>query len=100
MWPAVSSTRSRSARRPASRFAFNVQRFGLLLDREAIRQQYARYNRERSQDTATQKVLAAILNTIESRATPSVLAAARKGAARGEGGPAQAAVTAAKGADE
>ncbi len=62
-------------------FAFNVQRFGLLLDREAIRQQYARYNRSAAQDTATQKVLAAILNTIESRATPSVLAAARKGAA-------------------
>ena len=62
-------------------FAFNVQRFGLLLDQEAIRRQYARYNQSASQDVATQQVLASILNTIESRATPSILEAARKAAA-------------------
>ncbi len=62
-------------------FAFNVKRFGLLLDQGAIRLQYARYNKSASQDLATQKVLASILNTIESRATPSILEAAKKGAA-------------------
>ena len=72
-------------------FGFNVQRFGLLLDQEAIRLQYARYNESASQDLATQKVLASILDTIESRATPSILEAARKGAAPAEAGPAEAA---------
>jgi hypothetical protein len=62
-------------------FAVNVGRFGLLLDREAIRVQYARYNQSVSQDLATQQVLASVLNTIESRATPSILEAAKKGAA-------------------
>ena len=51
------------------------------LDQEAIRRQYCRYNESASQDVATQKVLASILSTIESRATPSMLEAARKGAA-------------------
>ena len=40
-----------------------------------------RYNKSASQDLATQQVLASILNTIESRATPSILEAARKAAA-------------------
>ena len=65
----------------ASALGFNVQRFGLLLGQEVIRVQYARYNRSASQDRATQKVLASILTTIESRATPSLLEAARKIAA-------------------
>ncbi|MGO9113862.1 MAG: hypothetical protein ACLP9L_31925 [Thermoguttaceae bacterium] len=62
-------------------FASNVLRFGLLLDQEAIREQYARYNKGVSQNPATQHVLASILNTIESRAAPSMLEAAKKGAA-------------------
>ena len=49
--------------------------------------QYARYNESASQDPATQKVLASILNTIESRATPSILEAAKKGAAPEKPGP-------------
>jgi len=67
---------------------FNVQRFGLLLDQEAIRAQYARYHASDSQDPASQQVLASICKTIESRATPSLLAAARRGAAAEK--PAQA----------
>jgi hypothetical protein len=63
-----------------SAFDFNVGRFGLLLDREAIQVQYARYNQSVAQDSATQHVLGSILTTIESRATPSILAAAKKGA--------------------
>ncbi len=55
--------------------------FGLLLDREAIQLQYARYNKSATQDLPTQQVLGSILSTIESRAAPSILAAARKGAA-------------------
>ena len=70
----------------AAAFAFNVHRFGLLLGQEAIRLQYAHYNKSASQDMATQKVLASILNTIESRATPSILEAARKGACAGKTG--------------
>ena len=62
-------------------FASNVRRFGLLLDRAAIRLQYTRYNQSVSQDRATQQVLASILDTIESRATPSILEAAKKDAA-------------------
>jgi len=65
----------------ASAFRYNVQRYGLLLGQEAIRVQYTRYNQSAAQDTATQKVLASILTTIESRATPSILEAAKKGAA-------------------
>jgi hypothetical protein len=65
----------------ASSLGLNVQRFGLLLDRESIRRQYVRYNASASQDRATQKVLRSILTTIESRATPSVLDAAKKAAA-------------------
>lgn len=61
-------------------FGFNVQRFGLLLGPEAIRVQYSRYHESASQDLATQQVLASILKTIESRATPSLLEAAKKGA--------------------
>ena len=52
-----------------------------MLAQEAIRFQYARYNKSATQDQATQKVLASILTTIESRATPSILEAAKKGAA-------------------
>ena len=62
-------------------FGFNVQRFGLLLDREAVQLQYSRYNKSVSQDMATQQVLASVLSTIESRATRSVLEAAKRGAA-------------------
>ena len=65
----------------ATALGFNVQRFGLLLEREAIRVQYARYNNSASQDKATRRVLASILTTIESRATPSILEAAKKSAA-------------------
>ncbi|MEI8375028.1 MAG: hypothetical protein WCJ35_19560 [Planctomycetota bacterium] len=61
-------------------FGFNVQRFGLLLDQEAIRVLYARCRESVSQDQATQQVLTSILSTIESRATPSLLEAAKKGA--------------------
>ena len=68
-------------RSAGSAFGVNVQRFGLLLDQRAIRLQYRRYKESASQDQATQRVLASILNTIESRATPSILEAARKGAA-------------------
>jgi hypothetical protein len=60
--------------------ASNVQRFGLLLGQEAIRVQYARYNQTEPQDAATRQVLKSVLKTIESRATPSILEAARKGA--------------------
>jgi len=58
-------------------FGFNVQRFGLLLDRDAVRAQYARYHQSASQDLATQQVLASILNSIESRAAPSLLESAK-----------------------
>jgi len=68
-------------RAAAKAFSFNVQRFGLLLNQEAIRRQYADYNNSASQDLATQQVLASILNTIESRATVSILETAQKGAA-------------------
>jgi len=61
-------------------FDVSVRQFGLLLNQDAIRRQYVRYQESASQDQATQKVLASILNTIESRATPSMLDAARKGA--------------------
>jgi CheY-like chemotaxis protein len=61
---------------------FNVQRFGLLLNQDAIREQYVRYNKSSSQDAATQQVLASTLNTIESRAAPSILEAAQKAAAQ------------------
>ena len=59
-------------------FNLNVQQFGLLLSQESLRQQYRRYEQSASQDAAAQKVLSAVLNTIESRATPSALEAARK----------------------
>ena len=62
----------------ANAFQFNVQRFGLLLDQETIKRQYTRYNKSASQDVASQKVLASVLSTIESRAAPSILAAAQK----------------------
>jgi len=61
-------------------FSVNVQRFGLLLDQDAVRRQYFRYNESASQDAATRKVLASVLHTIESRATPSMLDAAKKAA--------------------
>ena len=57
-----------------------MQRFGLLLDQDAIRRQYFRYNESASQDAATRKVLASVLHTVESRATPSMLDAAKKAA--------------------
>jgi hypothetical protein len=65
----------------ARAFYFNVQRFGLLLNQEAIRTQYAHYRQSGSQDPAAQKVLASILSTIESRATVSSLNAAKRVAA-------------------
>ncbi len=65
----------------ASALGLNVQRFGLLLDQESIRRQYLRFNQSASQDRATQKVLASIRTTIESRAAPSILDAAKKAAA-------------------
>ncbi len=61
-------------------FASNVRRFGLLLDQAAIRLQYTRYHQSVSQERAARQVLASILDTIESRATPSLLQAAKKGA--------------------
>jgi hypothetical protein len=61
-------------------FGFNVQRFGLLLDRETIRRLYARYAESDSQDPASRKVLASILDTIKSRAAPATLESARKAA--------------------
>jgi hypothetical protein len=67
-------------------FHFNVERFGLLLNQEGIRRQYLRYDASASQDAATQQVLASILDTIESRATPSALAAAKKSAAAAKPG--------------
>jgi hypothetical protein len=70
-------------------FGVNVKRFGLLLDREAIQQQYARHVESLSQDQATQEVLASIIGTIESRAAPSVLEAARKGAVQKPAQPKQ-----------
>jgi hypothetical protein len=62
-------------------FGLNAERYGLLLDRDSIKQQYARYNNSASQDRATQQVLSSILSTIESHAAPSILEAARKAAA-------------------
>ncbi len=59
-------------------FDLNVQQFGLLLSQDSIRQQYIRYRQSDSQDAAAQQVLADVLSTIESRATHSVLEAARK----------------------
>jgi hypothetical protein len=59
-------------------FNLNVQQFGLLLSQDSIRQQYVRYQQSASQDAAAQQVLADVLSTIESRATPSALEAARK----------------------
>jgi hypothetical protein len=64
----------------AAALDINVQRFGLLVDVESIRRQYRRYNDSAAEDKATQQVLAGVLNTIESRAVPSVLEAARKAA--------------------
>jgi len=61
-------------------FSVSVQQFGLLLDQDSIRRQYVRYQESASQDQATQKVLASILDAIESRAAPSLLEAARKAA--------------------
>ena len=54
----------------------NVRRFGLLLDRQAVRSQYIRYDKSASQDPATQKVLDSLLKSIESRAAASLLHAA------------------------
>ena len=76
-------------RAAGSAFGVNVHRFGLLLDQKAIQRQYAHCKEIASQDPATQQVLASILNTIESRAAPSVLAAAKKGAAAGKPAPAK-----------
>jgi hypothetical protein len=59
-------------------FNLNVQQFGLLLNKDSIRQQYRRYRQSDSQEVAAQQVLADVLNTIESRATPSELDAARR----------------------
>jgi hypothetical protein len=59
-------------------FNLNVQQFGLLLKQDSIRQQYFRYRQSTSQDPAAQQILADVLGTIESRATPSALEAARK----------------------
>jgi hypothetical protein len=59
-------------------FNLNVQQFGLLLGQDSIRQQYRRYQQSASQDSSAQQVLADVLSTIESRATPSALEAARK----------------------
>ncbi len=68
-------------------FAANVRRYGLLLDQSAIQLQYARYNQSVSQDRAARLVLASILDTIESQARPSLLEAAKKGAAPAKPAP-------------
>ena len=75
--------RQPARRPPGGRHRLRSQRAALrsAVGQEAIRLQYARYNESDSQDLATQQVLASILSTIESRATPSVLEAAKKGAA-------------------
>ena len=49
----------------AEGFAQAVQQRGLLLTRDEILLQYDRYNRSAAQDPGTQKVLGAILETIE-----------------------------------
>ncbi len=59
-------------------FNLNVQQFGLLLSQDSIRQQYRRYLQSGSQDPAARQLLSGLLKTIESRATPSALEAARK----------------------
>lgn len=56
-------------------FNLNVRQFGLLLGPDSIRQQYRRYRQSASQGPAAQQVLSEVLNTIESRATPSALKA-------------------------
>ncbi len=67
--------------RQAAAFAFNinVRKFGLLVDEATIGMQYRRYQQSSTQDRATQQLLASILDAIESRATASMLAAAKKG---------------------
>ncbi len=69
-------------RAAAAAFDLNVHRFGLLLGQGAIRLQYVRYNQSATQNVDSQHVLASLLTTIESRATPSILQAARKAAAQ------------------
>jgi hypothetical protein len=59
-------------------FNLNVQEFGLLLSQDSVWQQYRRYRQSSSQVPAEQQVLSDLLNTIESRSTPSALEAARK----------------------
>ncbi len=59
-------------------FNLNVERFGLLLSQESIRQQYRRYRQSGSQGAAAQQVLSDLLNTIESRAALPALKAAQK----------------------
>jgi CheY-like chemotaxis protein len=48
-------------------FRLSVARFGLLLNEEAIRRQYERYDRSASLDAASQELFASILDTIESQ---------------------------------
>jgi hypothetical protein len=52
----------------AKAFAASVADFGALLTSGEIHQQYDRYNRSETQDQATQKVLASILDVVEARA--------------------------------
>jgi CheY-like chemotaxis protein len=52
----------------AKAFAVSVADFGALLTSGEIHQQYDRYNRSETQDQATQKVLASILDVVEARA--------------------------------
>ncbi len=58
-------------------FNLNVQQFGVLLSQASIRWQYRRYRQSADEDTAAQAALASLLTAIESRATPSMLEAAR-----------------------
>jgi len=58
-------------------FNLNVQQFGVLLSQASIRWQYRRYRQSAEEETAAQAALASLLTAIESRATPSMLEAAR-----------------------
>ena len=52
----------------AKAFAASVADYGALLTTGEIQQQYDRYNQSETQDQATQKVLASILDVVEARA--------------------------------
>ena len=55
----------------AAAFDVAVQRRGLMLTKSQIRRQYDRYNASANSDRATQKVLGAILDSIEAPTRPN-----------------------------